>query len=553
MTAIEMNDTTHKTSRRTGTRRTTRGDRQATLQTRLTIALMVLLALAPLPLGSNRPVFWALGASLLGGVGAVYFLSYARLDVPLRAMPRWLTWAAVAGGLYLGWIVIQALPLGLGGAVMLPSGLSLTPATISLTPDASLLAAVRVTGYALIFVLMLQVATNRARAKRCVQALALIVTGWAVYALLALLQFGDTILLFDKWAYFGSATGPFVNRNSFATFLAMGLVAGAGLLVDRATQARMRMRATSAPRSSLLARLTDPDTMRTYLGAVAMLLVLATLLQTDSRMGVFAGVVGMALTVMLIAVRRGALGLAGLLAIPVVVLTIAGLVAWLYGGALFDRVGSLERDVNVRLELYKQIVGMIAQRPWTGWGADSFEVVYQAFRAVPVSPELVWDRTHSTYLAHWVESGVLAGSIPIVLTGWAFVACLHAALRRDSDIVLPAIGAGVIATGAVHSVVDFSLEMQANVWLFLALVALALGGHVAGPVRASSAPPRTIEPDPAAPDPDPAPDPAITDDRVPTFLGSAASTAIVAPDRASEPGTPAEPDQRRRHTRRRRA
>lgn len=112
-------------------------DRRSTLQTRLTIALMVLLALAPLPLGSNRPVFWALGAGLLGGVGAVYFLSYARLDVPLRAMPRWLTWAAVPSGLYLGWIVIQALPLGLGGAVMLPSGLSLTPATISLTPDAS--------------------------------------------------------------------------------------------------------------------------------------------------------------------------------------------------------------------------------------------------------------------------------------------------------------------------------------------------------------------------------------------------------------------------------
>ena len=530
-------------------------DRRAATQKALMIALMILVALAPLPLGSNRPVFWALGTLLLGGVGAVYFAHLARTGAALRAAPRWLGTAGLLAAIYLAWIVLQSLPLGLTGEVTLPSGARVGDLdTISLTPDASRLAAVRVAGYALIFVLMLQISVNRGRAKNCVHLIVLMVTGWAAYALLALLQLGDTILLFDKWAYFGSATGPFVNRNSFATFLAMGLIAGAGLMADRLTLPRAQDRA--GPRG-LLARLTDPETMRVYLAGLALLLVLATLIQTNSRMGVFAGILGTGLTVTLIAIRRGGLRLRSVLAIPAVLAAVGGGVAWIYGGLLFDRLGSLERDVDVRLSLYRQVAGMIAERPWTGWGADGFHIAYQSFRTVPVSPEFVWERTHSTYLAHWVETGVLAGSIPIVLVGWAFLACLHAALRREADIVLPAIGAGVILMGAVHSLVDFSLEMQANVWLFLALVALALGGHVrahAGGVNAvpqalgagAAPPPPIADPVPAAPPriPDPIPEP-------PPPQPPAPRVPMPEPGAAPAPAKPARTRSRGRRPRRR--
>jgi len=453
-----------------------KGDSNRT-QTVLMVSLLTILALAPLPLGSNRPVFWALGALLMGIVGVVYFGALALRGQRMRVTATWLPAALTAAGLYLGWIAVQALPLGLlfgSFETVLPTGYVVETNTLSLTPGDTTLAGLRVAGYGMLFFLMLQLAGNRDRAKHIAQILFFIVAGWGLYGLLALVQFGDSILVFEKWAYLGSATGPFVNRNSFATFLAMGLVTGLGLAADRAT------RQGGKTSNSITTRLTDSSNMHVYLLIVISFVVLATLFQTNSRMGVFAGLIGTGLTLTLILARRLGLGRGTLLLVPVVLVAVGGVAAWLYGGVLLDRLGGVEQDANVRLAAYRQILGMISQRPMTGWGADSFEVVYRAFRAPPVSLEFSWARAHSTYLAHWAETGVLFGSIPLLLVGAAFVACLFAALRRDSDIVLPAIGAGVIATGAIHSLVDFSLEMQANVWLFLALIALALGGHRTG-------------------------------------------------------------------------
>ena len=454
-----------------------RSREKSSAQTILMVAILIALALSPLPLGSNRPVFWALGALVAGLGGALYFGAFALRGERTRISARWLKPAIALGGLYLGWIVVQVLPLGLilgGFESLLPSGLVVETNTLSLTPGATTLAALRVAGYGMVFMLVLQIAGNRDRAKYVAQALVFIVAGWALYGLLALLQFGDTILLFEKWAYLGSATGPFVNRNSFATFLAMGLITGLGLAADRAT------RRGGVRSDSVTTRLTNARTMHVYLLILTCLVLLATMLQTNSRMGVFAGLIGAGLTLTLILARRLGLGRGTILLVPLVLLAVGGGAAWLYGGVLFDRLGTVEENADVRLAVYRQVLDMISQRPLTGWGADSFEVVYRAFRAPPVSSEFSWARAHSTYLAHWSETGVLFGSIPLLLVGGAFVACLGAALRRESDIVLPAIGAGVIATGAIHSLVDFSLEMQANVWLFLALVALALGGNRTG-------------------------------------------------------------------------
>jgi len=257
-------------------------------------------------------------------------------------------------------------------------------------------------------------------------------------------------------------------------------VTGLGLAADRAT------RQGGKTSNSITTRLTDSSNMHVYLLIVISFVVLATLFQTNSRMGVFAGLIGTGLTLTLILARRLGLGRKTLFLVPLVLVGVGAVASWLYGGVLFERIGGLEQDANVRFSVYRQVLDMIAQRPLLGWGADSFEVVYRAFRVPPVSSELSWARAHSTYLAHWAETGVLFGSIPLLLVAAAFLTCMIAALRRDSDIVLPAIGAGVIATGAVHSLVDFSLEMQANVWLFLALIALALGGRRTGGQAARS-------------------------------------------------------------------
>ena len=433
----------------------------------LAVLLIALVALAPLPLGSNRPVFWALGAFLMGLVGALYLWRLQVVAFPLRHDLGRLRLCLGMAGAYLAYLVVQTLPLGaVFGAFTahVPQG-DFAHDAISLSVGDTRLAALRMAGYGMLFLLMLQVAANRARANRLGWTLFGICVGWALYALLLLIQFDDTILFLEKWDYHGSATGPFVNRNAFATYLAMGLILGAGLVLGDVT------RPSRGPRP-----LFGWPMMRIAMAGIGALLVLATLLRTQSRMGVLAGLLGLGLTVALILLRRRGAGLRGALLIPVGLAVLAAGGILLFGDGLMDRVGTLDDAARTRGALYMQILDMIAQRPWTGWGADSFETVFRAFRTDPVSAAVTWERAHSTYLAHWVETGVIFGSIPMVLVALAFYRALFLTLTRPHDFVLPAIAAGVILTCAVHALVDFSLEMQANVWTFLTLIALGLGG-----------------------------------------------------------------------------
>lgn len=431
---------------------------------RLGWVLIALVVLAPLPLGSNRPAFWAGGAALLAVVALFYLLRLAQLGSTLRYDLSRLAVPLLLAGLYVGWLIMQTLPLGTF-EIELPQGTFMHDA-ISVSTGDTKLAILRVSGYAILFALMMQVAVNRARAQTLAWVLFAAITFWSLYGLVALIQFGDTMLFFQKWAYFGSATGPFVNRNSFATYLAMGLILGLGLVLGALTRPGNR-------RVMFL----SGDAMLRALAIIGLLLILAALFRTQSRMGLFAGLMGAGLTVSLILVRRGGLGRRGWLLVPLAVMGILSAGLYFYGGQLIDRVGQIDSAAATRGDLYVQILDMIGARPWTGWGGDSFETAFRAFREDPVSATYAWERAHSTYLAHWAETGLIFGSIPILLVAIAFWRCLSMALTRQNDIVLPAIGAGVILTGGVHSLVDFSLEMQANVWTFLVIIALAISNR----------------------------------------------------------------------------
>lgn len=442
--------------RQAGAASGTHGVRQRRANTVFAGLLMAVVALAPIPLASNRPFFWALWAAVVGLIGLAHFgllvLRGEALRVPLGRL--WLPAALFA--LLAGFLAVQSF-LPVPASFVTAGGASVTGARLSLAPGATLLMLLQVATYGLFFVLMLQVAANRSRARKIALALLGIVTVHALYGLVALVLLDDSLLFFPKWAYAGFATGSFVNRNSFATFLAFGLVLGVVL----------------ALRELKSGSLTGRSSAVMMLAATA--LILAVLVATGSRMGLFAGVAGAGLAALL-AVGKGensrwrarGLLLAGLpIAAAIVVLL-------LYGAATFDRLGSLEADVNVRGDLYAQVLGMIAARPWLGYGGGAFEAAYPLFHMPPVSADLVWDKAHSTYLSLWAELGVVAGSIPILLVAGIGLDALRLYLGRRGDWAGPAAAVAVIAVAAIHSVVDFSLEIEANVFLFLAILAVGV-------------------------------------------------------------------------------
>lgn len=426
------------------------------------LVLLAFLALAPLPLGGNRPFFWVAGAAFLAVLGLVYGLLLAAggrtLRYPLTRIPE----VAGLAAILICHLVLQLLPIAplLGRATRtFGGGVTVVSSTISLAPGPTALMLIQLAGYAMLFFLVAQVAVNPHRGRHMLRVLFWVTVAYAVYGLVSLTQLGDTLLGLEKWAYPGSATGTFVNRNSFATFLAFGAVMGAAIAIELA-----------APEP-------DRPAARAWLGEFVLVLVgviflVGALLATQSRMGVAAASVG-ALVVVVGGLWRARITAGHWLAAAAIAVALVGGLVYLFGLGLLERLGSVESSADVRFQLYQQVAQMIAAEPWFGHGGGSFAAVFPLFHQLPVSPDLVWDMAHSTYLALWAELGVVAGSLPLLIVAALVLRMLPglAGEPRQRTPILAAIGMVVVA--AIHSTVDFGLEIQANAQLLLAVLAIA--------------------------------------------------------------------------------
>ena len=95
----------------------------------------------------------------------------------------------------------------------------------------------RLLAYAGIFWISLQYCRRSLRARQVLLAVVYAGAVYALYGLVVYLSGSETILIFRKSAYFGDVTSTFVNRNSYATYAALGFVCCTGLLLVLFTQA----------------------------------------------------------------------------------------------------------------------------------------------------------------------------------------------------------------------------------------------------------------------------------------------------------------------------
>jgi O-antigen ligase len=421
-------------------------------------ALLVLLALAPLPLASARPFLWALWASYVGLASLCFFTWQVRSGAALRVSPLDLKVPAGLVILTLAALVVQLLPLGPFPVTVTSEGW-LTGAQISVAPGQTTLMLARQLTYALIAVLVLQIAVSATRRSFFLHGLIAIIFVYGAYGLIAL-RTGDTILGLPKWAYFGSITGSFVNRNSFATFLGLGAVLtlahGCAVVKQQAQHHR------------------DDGLIAGFLGRAVLygstyLFLLLVIIGTQSRMGLFATLAGSSVVIiaMLLSIRR--LGIIILLS-PIAIAVFVALL-WMMGGNLLERIESQGFVSNDRMVLYQQVRDLIALRPFTGFGGGTFEIAFPVVHQLPLSADLTWHLAHNTYLALWAELGLVAGSF-LILAVIAVAVRLVRSMRQGVGSWTAQVAAlGVIVQVAVHSIVDFSLEIPANTMMFVAIVA----------------------------------------------------------------------------------
>lgn len=421
------------------------------LNDRMAWAIAVFVALIPVPYGANRPLAWFVAIAVVALLCLVYFIGIMIVD---RNRPSQLKnyWVIVAlGGLAVVFASLQA------------AGFGVAP---SFSQSHTMLAVPRMLSYGLIFVLVSEVCTNRFRTEKLMRTVFYIILFHAAWALLSLSVFGDTLLLAEKTDYQGVATGTFINRNSFATFMGFGVIIGVAMMVFE-----MRSPAHRSPNRKSKRKGMTADVA--FVG-VLVLVILAALVASASRLGLLSTLVGAWFTMVALLLRTDVspVRVFGLTS-AALLLGLVGFVA-VSGQEMLNRLVFIFVDSDTRIELFKQSWDMVLSYKWMGVGLDAYQIAFEQFHRDGLSSDVVWDKPHNTYLTLWSEMGLIAGSLPMLAVLVAFVMLVRSVATRERSYFPAAAAAGVIVQGAIHSMGDFSLEIAANTYVFVIIVALGL-------------------------------------------------------------------------------
>ena len=442
--------------------------------------LAALVVWAPVPLGSNRPWAWSILEIGIFGAGLLWLAGWARRESSPGSAVRaaWPAFALLA--LWLLFLMLQWIPLPPALVRTLsPRAAELHAAadylfggsryiTLSIDPHASFVFWLKHCAYALGFALTLLLVRGRTRLAWLCGA---IVAGGllqAFYGSFMHLARIDVEVLGMPIQHTAQASGSYVNRNHLAGLLEMSLAVGIGLMV-----AQLEDR----PRRSWHDFL--QDTARLLLSGKAMLrlvlvIMVVALVMTRSRMGntaFFASllVAGASALVLSRHAPRGTV----LLIASLIAIDLALIGTWFGVERTVQRITETTvQNVEDRVDPSVYAVKILDDYPLFGTGGGTFYTAFTRYRGQDI-PDY-YDHVHNDYVQTLTDTGIIGGSLFGLLVLASFIAAVLAqARRRDPFTRGIAFGVvmGVIAIG-IHSTVDFNLQIPANAFLFLILLAM---------------------------------------------------------------------------------
>lgn len=444
--------------------------------------LIAVVALAPLPLGSNRPLPAALllaatGALLVAWPAVALFSREGLRMGPLRALAL----PALLYALVLAWVLFQAAPLPpvLGGVLQswgdplwreasAALGPDLPP-HISINPAATLEGGFRLIAYAGLFWLAFQLTRDPARAAQARNVIITIGSAYSLYGLFALFG-GEAWFLGTIGARPGqSLTSSFVNRNSYATFAGITLLAALSLFLER-------IRHLVTLEGSLkrkVALVIEHIVFQSRLLTASILAITLALFLTTSRGGIFASLFALGALILLQLPRRAGKGRQP---IGLVALVILGVAVIAGGGNFLDRLErqGLSLETDLRSTLFSTTFEAIKTAPLKGTGFGTYQDAIEPYRANDPNIFALWEKAHNTYLENALELGLpaaLALNIAILLV--ARVA-YHGVRERRRHKSFPAIGVAATLLVGLHALVDFSLQIPAVAVLYAFMMGLAI-------------------------------------------------------------------------------
>ena len=440
--------------------------------------LLGLIVWAPVPLGSNRPWAWTLLEIGIFATGLLWLAAHLRREAGITPAARAAWPALLLFAAWLLWIGLQWLPLPIGVVQSLsPNAAALHAlgdgggerfATLSIEPHAARVFWLKSCAWALAFLLTLLLVDSRKRLWWIGGAL---VTSGLVQAIFGGLMHlgGENMLVMDTLvAHASQASGFYVNRNHLAGLLEMTLAVGVGLMIaqldDRPSRCWKQL-AVDLLRAVL-----------TYKAALRVLLVVmvVALVMTRSRMGntaffislLVAGTIGLVLSRR--ATRSTVILIASLIVIDIFIIG-----AWFGVEKTVQRIEqTTSQDVQERVDPAIYAINMLRDYPVFGTGGGTFYNAYPQYRGADILP--YYDHVHNDYMQLATETGIAGLALLGAIVLLSFFAAVLALSRRH-DPLARGVAFGVVmgvSAIAIHSTVDFNLQIPANAFIFSVLLAL---------------------------------------------------------------------------------
>jgi O-antigen ligase len=164
----------------------------------------------------------------------------------------------------------------------------------------------------------------------------------------------------------------------------------------------------------------------------------------------------------------------GRLRLSLITLAAFGVLLFAFNGnKLLGRVNESVSSIG-REYIYTSTIRAIADHPWIGTGLGSFAETFSRYRDARLDTDnFFFDKAHNTYLELALEIGLPAMALLLaILAGIVYVSARGVFVRRR-DYVFSAVGLGVTGLVALHSTIDFSLQMPAVAVAYALVLGLA--------------------------------------------------------------------------------
>jgi O-antigen ligase len=430
--------------------------------------------LSPLPFGANRPWAWSLYALLIALLGLVFFV---QVFLGKRQEPVSIQLMSVSLVLFcipLGWGIFQlsglAPPAWAHPFWSLASEQLSVPvfSRISVAPQETWTALMRLGSYGLVFFLSLQFHHDSHKAALTFKALAYAGFVYAVYGIVIYLGHFDTLLWFDKWAS-TDVTSTFVNRNTYATYAGLTLLCSFPLLFAAIQSSLKYGLSSNFGREYFL----ENALLRGWFPLLVMITVISALLMSQSRGGFMSTVLAIIVFLIVLLLSRKTQHTKGLLVLTLLISGLAWFVMAQSVDRLMDRFDALSIESEGRAMVYALLEKSIVENRWLGVGYGSFEESFRLYRDETITGH--YDKAHNTYLENIFELGMLPALALFLAIILPALVCVRGVWVRRRDWLYPALGVATSVLVGAHALVDFSLQIPAVALTY----ALIMGAAVA--------------------------------------------------------------------------